>query len=86
MDSGNIIIWMIAVCAVGVALMMFSKPIKAIVRIFIQAILGSALMYIANIVLAPFAIFVGVNALTAFIVGVLGLPGLFTLYILQVFL
>jgi len=86
MDSGNVIIWMIVVCIIAVAIMMFSKPIKTLARIFIQAILGSALMYIANFALAPFAIFVGVNALTAFIVGVLGLPGLFALYILQVFL
>ena len=86
MDSGNIIIWMIVICVAAVAVMMFTKPIKTIARIFIQAILGSALMYITNFALAPFAIFVGVNILTVFIVGVLGLPGLFTLYILQVFL
>ena len=86
MDSGNIIIWMIAICLVAVAVMMFSKPIKTIARIFIQAIIGSALMYITNFALSPFSIFVGVNALTAFIVGVLGLPGLFSLYILQMFL
>ncbi|MCL2699501.1 MAG: pro-sigmaK processing inhibitor BofA family protein [Defluviitaleaceae bacterium] len=86
MDSTNLIMWLIAACLVFAAVMIFAKPIKTIACIFIQAVLGSALMYIVNFVLAPFAIFVGVNALTAFIVGVLGLPGLFTLYILQVFL
>ena len=86
MDSGSIIIWLIAACAAVVAVMIFAKPIKTIARVFIQAVIGSALMYITNFVLSPFAIFVGVNALTAFIVGVLGLPGLFTLYILQAFL
>jgi len=86
MNTGNIIIWMIAICLVAVVIMLLSKPIKTLARVFVQAILGSALMYVANFALAPFAIFVGVNALTAFIVGVLGLPGLFTMYILQVFL
>lgn len=86
MGSEQVIMWMIAACVIFAGFLLFSKPLKAAARIFIQAVIGTALMYVVNFILSPFSLAVGINLLTAFIVGVLGLPGLCALYILQAFL
>ncbi len=86
MASNQLIIWLLIGCILFAFALFFSKPIKTIARIFVQGIIGSTFMFVLNFLLIPLKISVGINVLTAFIIGVLGLPGLVTLYILQVML
>lgn len=75
MDSNQVITAMILVCLGIMALIMIAGPIKAAAKFFLNAALGGAGFYIANLLLSPLQIFVGINFLTMGIVGVLGLPG-----------
>ena len=79
----NYWIWM-AVAGLGlIAILFFNRQIKAAFNIIRNAILGIVGILACNMLLAPVGIAVGVNALTIFIVGVLGIPGFLLLYLTQ---
>ena len=74
----------IAVAGLGlVAILFFNRQIKVAFGIVRNALLGIAGMLALNILLAPAGIMVGVNLMTVFIVGVLGIPGFLLLYLSQ---
>jgi len=83
MDYSSIITWMIVICLIFVGLIMFAKPVKYILRFLMQAVCGMLLAVFFNFVLAPFSIAVGVNYVTFFISGLLGLPGFAMLYVVS---
>jgi len=83
MNSSQTIFLMAVACLVFIGLLIFVKPIKMILRILIQGIIGCAGIFAANLIMAAFGAAVGVNLMTAFIVGVLGLPGFVLLYAAQ---
>jgi inhibitor of the pro-sigma K processing machinery len=66
--------------------LLYTRQFKWLVGVIRNAALGVAGMLALNTALAPFGVAVGVNALTAFIVGILGLPGLMMLYTARVML
>jgi len=82
MDYTSVITWMIIICLVFVGLIMFAKPVKYILRFLIQAVLGMALTFVVNFMLSPFSVAIGLNYLTFFITGLLGLPGFVMLYLM----
>jgi inhibitor of the pro-sigma K processing machinery len=71
-----------AACFFGYLL--YTRQFKWLIGVIRNAVLGVIGILALNTVLAPAGIAVGVNALTAFIVGVLGLPGLLLLYVARV--
>ena len=74
----------IAVAMLGlVAILFFSRQIKAAFNIARNAVLGIVGILACNMLLSSAGIAVGVNALTVFIVGVLGVPGFLLLYLTQ---
>ncbi|MDD5946079.1 MAG: pro-sigmaK processing inhibitor BofA family protein [Clostridia bacterium] len=73
MDSSNIISTMIFVCIAVLLLTVFSRQIKTVFRILLGSVLGMAGIYAVNI-LFP-SVNIGINAVTAGICGLLGLPG-----------
>ena len=77
---------MIAVLLTLVGFVIFAKPLKSLLKFFIRAVIGLFAVFIVNLILSPFGLFIGLNYLTAFIIGILGLPGFISLYILQVLL
>jgi len=83
MDNPSIITWMIIICLVFVGLIVFAKPVKYIFRFLIQAVCGMALTVLVNFLLVPFNLAIGLNYLTFFITGILGLPGFAMLYIMS---
>ena len=76
-------LWMIIGGLGLVAILFFSRQIKAAFTIVRNAILGIVGILAANILLAPVGIAVGVNLMTTFVVGVLGIPGFLLLYLTQ---
>ena len=82
MDHSPIITWMIIICLIFVGLVLFAKPVKYIVRFFLQAVCGMALTVVFNFLLAPLSLAIGLNYLTFFITGLLGLPGFVMLYLM----
>ena len=81
MSSSDIIMLMIGACVILIIYLLFTNPIKTLVRIVIGCAVGAVGMLAANSFLAPLGVFVGINPVTVLIVGVLGLPGFVMLYI-----
>ena len=81
MDYSSVIKIMIAICAVFIGLIVFSKPIKYILKFLIQAVCGLLGAVVFNFLLSPFSLSLGLNYLNFFIIGLLGLPGFVSLYL-----
>ena len=86
MSSLNTIGIMIAILFTFIGFIIFSKPIKSLLKFFLRSGLGLGGIVLVNFILSPLEIFIGLNYLTAFIIGILGLPGFISLYILKILL
>ena len=62
----------------------FFKPIKFIIRLFANSILGAVLLYVINLLHPVLHIYIGINPITALVTGLLGIPGICLLLILQI--
>jgi len=66
-----------------VAILFFNRQIKMVFNLARNAAIGVAGILACNMLLAPMGVAVGVNLMTVFIVGVLGIPGFLLLYLTQ---
>ncbi len=73
-------------CIVLIGFMAFTEQVRFILKIIVQGIIGGALIFIANLLLTPTGISVGVNIFTTLIVGILGVPGFIAIYIARLIL
>lgn len=64
----------------------FIWPLKSVLKLVINSILGGMLIYIINLIGMNFGFHIGLNLLTAIIVGLLGVPGAALLIILKIIL
>jgi len=60
-------------------------PIKKIIKLLFNSIIGGIIIYIINMVGANIGIHIGLNFITALVVGILGIPGAILLIILSFF-
>jgi len=75
------IIWlMMAVCACFLAYLLYTRQFKWLIGVVRNMALGIVGILGLNALLSGIGIAVGINAITALIVGLLGLPGLMFLY------
>jgi len=65
------------------ALKIFVKPIKWLIRLLFNTLLGGAALLLINTFGGAWGLHVAVNPLTAFLTGLLGLPGVVLLLIIQ---
>jgi inhibitor of the pro-sigma K processing machinery len=65
------------------ALLIFSKPLKSILKIIVHSAIGCVAIFLFNLFKGTTGLFIGLNAATAVTVGILGLPGFIMLLILQ---
>lgn len=70
-----------AVCA-----FIFFKSVKVVIKVIINTIMGAIILYIANIVLGNFGIYILIKPITAFLTGILGVPFVVVLVILKLFI
>ncbi len=82
MDT-NIITYLACICFIFIFGRIFIVPIKKILKIVFNSILGGITIYIINLVGANFGFHIGLNFLTSVIIGVLGLPGAVCLIIVK---
>ncbi|HHU91268.1 MAG TPA: pro-sigmaK processing inhibitor BofA [Clostridiaceae bacterium] len=84
MDRGLIILaWIIGVLIVfafGKAMLL---PLKILLRLVINGILGGIAIIIINLIGAPLGFTISLNLFSAFVAGILGLPGIILLVILK---
>ncbi len=84
MNTSNILI--IAGCAIAIFVIgkIFLYPIKKILELIFNTIIGGALIYIINLIGASFGFHIGLNIITSLIVGILGIPGTILLIVLEI--
>lgn len=58
-------------------------PAKALLRLVGMGVLGALVLFVFNLVAGLFQVTIGINAVTALVVGYMGLPGLVMLVLLQ---
>lgn len=63
-----------------------AAPARVVVRVLLTGVIGVALLFVFNLVAGLFSIRIGINAVTAYVVGYMGLPGLAMLVVIQTLL
>ena len=75
-------------CIIGIFIIgkIFIVPIKVIIKLIINSLLGVVLLYVINIIGAICGLHIGINVVTALVVGILGIPGAVLLAVLSIFI
>lgn len=83
MDLTMIIPFAIGVLVLFIVLKLLTLPMKLIVKLLINSIVGGIAIFVINLIGANFNFAIDLNWFSAIIVGVLGLPGAIIVAILQ---
>ena len=83
MQPSFVIFSMIMVFSCIMLFIVLAGPVSMLIKFAVRSVIGAGLIYVCNIIFSPFSIYVGVNALTACIVGFLGIPGLGSLMLIS---
>ena len=86
MSSDNIIMYMIGICLFFAVIIFFSDKFKTMGKFVFNGVIGSAGIYIVNTLFKSFGLNVGINLITFTVAGLLGIPGIISLYIINAFL
>lgn len=76
------------IAAVGIVLLfvtakVLATPLKIPLRVFLNTLLGLGSLFLVNVTSAFTGLHLGVNLFNAVIVGLLGIPGLGLLFLIQ---
>ncbi len=80
----NIIAFLASICVIFILGRLFLFPIKKILKLVLNSILGGIILYIINIIGGMFNFYIGINIFTCIMVGILGIPGIICLIIVKV--
>jgi len=81
MDS---IMWLMLALGAGfIAYLLYTRQFGWLIRVVRNMALGVAGILVFNLMLSGFGLSVGINAVTALVVGLLGAPGFMLLYAAQ---
>lgn len=83
MDFTMILPILIGVGILFVVLKLLALPMKLIIKLVINGIVGGILIFVVNLIGANFGFMIDLNWITALIVGILGVPGVVIVTILQ---
>jgi len=84
MDS--IIFFLLGILVLIVLVVALAKPLKLLLRLILSGILGAVMLFVINLIGASFGFHIGINAITAFITGLFGIPGVIFLVVFKMFL
>ena len=79
----NIITYLACICFLFIFGRIFIVPIKKVLKLVINSILGGITIYIINLIGANFGFHIGLNFFTSIILGLLGLPGVVCLIVVK---
>ena len=82
MDT-NLITYLACICFIFIFGRIFIVPLKKILKIIFNSILGGVTIYIINFVGATFGFHIGLNFFTSVVIGLLGVPGVVCLIIVK---
>ncbi len=83
MDSNTLLAFLFAIILLYIVGRVLFVPIKFLGRLLMNAVIGGAVLWGLNIFGGAIGIHIGINVVTALIVGFLGIPGVLLLVILQ---
>jgi len=83
LDTQAAIMYLACIICLFIVGRLFYVPIRYIVKLSINSILGAIVLYIINLVGSSFGFHIGIHIGTAIIVGILGIPGAVLLIVLQ---
>lgn len=86
MDISTIFYYGIGLFLLYIVGLILVWPIKKIFKLIINGVLGGILLFIFNIIGGYFGLAITINPFNALIVGLLGIPGVILILILQVIL
>lgn len=75
---GLVLLFLVVACV-----RLFSAPLKVALRVLINSVLGFGALWLLNLTGGVTGIALGLNIFNSLTVGVLGVPGLFLLLLLQ---
>jgi len=64
----------------------FIVPIKTILKLVINSLLGGVIIYIINLIGSIWGFHIGINLVTSIFVGILGIPGTIVIVIIKLLL
>ena len=82
MDN-NIITYLACICFIFIFGRIFIVPIKKILKLVLNSVLGGLTIFSINLIGANFGFHIGLNIFTSVVVGLLGLPGAVCLIIVK---
>ena len=85
-EFNNIIAYIACIFFLFIFGKIFIIPIKTILKLIFNSLLGGIIIYIINLIGTTFNFHIGLNIITAIFVGILGIPGAIILIILKFFL
>ena len=75
---GLVLLFLVVAC-----IRLFSAPLKVTLRVLINSVLGFGALWLLNLTGGVTGIALGLNIFNSLTVGILGVPGLFLLLLLQ---
>ena len=75
---GLVLLFLVVACV-----RLFSAPLKVALRVLINSVLGFGALWLLNLTGGVTGIALGLNIINSLTVGILGVPGLFLLLLLQ---
>ena len=84
--NNTIIVYLACICFLFIFGKVFILPIKTIVKLILNSVLGGVLIFVINLIGNMFEFHIGLNYITIVFVGILGVPGAILLMALKLFL
>lgn len=85
-DFNNIIAYIACIFFLFIFGKVFIVPIKTILKLIINSILGGVIIFVINLIGVNFGFHIGLNLITSIFIGLLGIPGTIVLVIIKIFL
>ena len=82
MDT-NLLTYVACICFLFIFGKIFIVPIKKVMKLVINSVLGGIAIFLINLIGANFGFHIGLNIFTSILVGLLGLPGAVCLVIVK---
>lgn len=79
----NVITYLACICFLFLFGRIFIVPVKKILKLVLNSIIGGIVIFIINLVGASFGFHIGLNFFTSIVIGFLGFPGAVILIIIK---
>ena len=86
MDFNSIIAYIACIFFLFIFGRLFIVPIKTILKLVVNSILGGITIFIINIIGSIWGFHIGLNLITSIFVGILGIPGVIVIVIIKLLL